>query len=125
LLGSSCADENADRFDAVESMTNMGKATDPLIVVAKSAHSLTRQPIRNRHSATSCLQRNSFDKIETRESSETPICGSSTRIHERRELIWDGDHGPIEQTQGSSIRQAKQADVENTATKTRESRTQS
>jgi hypothetical protein len=103
----------------------MGKATDPLIVVTEPAHSLTGQPIRNWHSATSCLQRNSFDKIETREPREMPICGSSTRIHERRELIRDGDHGPIQQTQGSSIRQAKQADVENTATRTREARTQS
>jgi hypothetical protein len=54
-----------------------------------------------------------------------PVCRPSTRIDKRRELIWNGDHGPIQQTQGSSIRQAKQADVENTATKTRESRTQS
>jgi hypothetical protein len=52
LLCSSCADKSADAFDAVESMTNVGKAADPLVVVAEPAHSLTGQPIRDWYSAT-------------------------------------------------------------------------
>jgi hypothetical protein len=52
LLCSSCADKSADGFDTVESMTNVGKAADPLVVVAQPAHSLTGQPIRDWYSAT-------------------------------------------------------------------------
>jgi hypothetical protein len=61
LLASSCAHKSADDFDSVEGMTNVGKATDPLIVVTEPAHSLTGQPICDWYSATPCLQRNSFD----------------------------------------------------------------
>jgi hypothetical protein len=106
-------------------MTHVGEPANPRVLVPEPSHGLASKPVCDRYTAASRRKRHDFDEIETRKASEMAICSPSTRIHERRKLVRDGNQGPMQQTQSGSIRQAEQTDIESPATRMSGTRTRS